>query len=111
MEESFKTWMNNIEVQLTSNLGWPAWALRTIVILVFLVLVTAVVQSLFDTESRLAKKDGTHSQKTWEFRFFQCQYLTVFLIIMLADWLQGTNMYTLYSVQLLMVLLADCYAR
>eukprot|EP00597_Dinobryon_sp_UTEXLB2267_P001631 CAMPEP_0170080960 /NCGR_PEP_ID=MMETSP0019_2-20121128/16952_1 /TAXON_ID=98059 /ORGANISM="Dinobryon sp., Strain UTEXLB2267" /LENGTH=415 /DNA_ID=CAMNT_0010295161 /DNA_START=193 /DNA_END=1440 /DNA_ORIENTATION=- len=31
------------------------------------------------------------------FRLFQVQYLTVYLIIMLADWLQGTNMYTLYS--------------
>jgi MFS family permease len=31
------------------------------------------------------------------FRLFQTQYLTVYLTIMLADWLQGTNMYTLYS--------------
>jgi hypothetical protein len=32
------------------------------------------------------------------FRLFQVQYLTVYLIIMCADWLQGTNMYTLYAV-------------
>jgi MFS family permease len=34
---------------------------------------------------------------TTEFRLFQLQYLGVYLTIMLADWLQGTNMYTLYS--------------
>jgi hypothetical protein len=33
-----------------------------------------------------------------EFRRFQAHYLTAFLVVMLADWLQGTNMYTLYSV-------------
>lgn len=32
-----------------------------------------------------------------EFRSFQRQYLTVYAIIMMADWFQGTNMYTLYA--------------
>jgi hypothetical protein len=40
---------------------------------------------------------GEHSVQRKEFRRFQISYLTVFLITMLADWLQGTNMYTLYS--------------
>eukprot|EP00392_Amoebophrya_sp_AT5.2_P000281 g281.t1 len=31
------------------------------------------------------------------FKTFQAQYLVVYLTIMLADWLQGTNMYTLYE--------------
>ncbi|CAD7933645.1 unnamed protein product [Amoebophrya sp. A120] len=31
------------------------------------------------------------------FRTFQLKYLSVYLTIMLADWLQGTNMYTLYE--------------
>ena len=31
------------------------------------------------------------------FKAFQREYLVVYLVIMLADWLQGTNMYTLYS--------------
>jgi len=31
------------------------------------------------------------------FRAFQRQYLVVYVIIMTADWLQGTNMYTLYQ--------------
>lgn len=28
---------------------------------------------------------------------FQWSYLSVYLTVMLADWLQGTNMYTLYQ--------------
>ena len=35
--------------------------------------------------------------KASEFNAFQREYLAVYLVIMLADWLQGTNMYTLYS--------------
>lgn len=31
------------------------------------------------------------------FKSFQYKYLRVYLILMLADWLQGTNMYTLYQ--------------
>eukprot|EP00629_Pelagomonadales_sp_RCC1024_P015224 CAMPEP_0119268788 /NCGR_PEP_ID=MMETSP1329-20130426/6451_1 /TAXON_ID=114041 /ORGANISM="Genus nov. species nov., Strain RCC1024" /LENGTH=353 /DNA_ID=CAMNT_0007268771 /DNA_START=128 /DNA_END=1185 /DNA_ORIENTATION=+ len=35
--------------------------------------------------------------KAATFGAFQREYLAVYLTIMLADWLQGTNMYTLYS--------------
>ena len=31
------------------------------------------------------------------FKSFQWAYLTVYLIIMMADWLQGPNMWTLYA--------------
>merc|ERR1719247_3659010 len=31
-----------------------------------------------------------------EFRAFRNRYLVVYCVVMLADWLQGTNMYTLY---------------
>jgi MFS transporter, MFS domain-containing protein family, molybdate-anion transporter len=36
-------------------------------------------------------------KKLAKFRLFQIQYLSVYFIVMLADWLQGTNMYTLYA--------------
>merc|ERR1719343_1708957 len=49
---------------------WPAWAFRTFV-------------SLAGFTSCV--------------RAFQRQYLVVYVIIMTADWLQGTNMYTLYQ--------------
>jgi len=32
-----------------------------------------------------------------QFKWFQAQYLAAYLLIMLADWLQGTHMYTLYT--------------
>ena len=44
------------------------------------------------TERKAANSDQRRS-----FRRFQVSYLLVYLITMLADWLQGTNMYTLYS--------------
>ena len=31
-----------------------------------------------------------------DFNHFRRQYITVYLFIMLADWMQGTHMYTLY---------------
>lgn len=37
-----------------------------------------------------------HHEKVGEFHAFRRQYLVVFAIIMLADWMQGTHMYTLY---------------
>merc|ERR1719191_654968 len=49
---------------------------------------------------RDTEKGGSDSKPTGakvpEFRKFQRQYLTVYAIIMMADWFQGTNMYTLY---------------
>ena len=36
--------------------------------------------------------------KVSEFNAFQREYLAVYFVIMLADWLQGTNMYTLYLI-------------
>lgn len=54
--------------------------------------------------------DGQSSvQISREFRLFQVQYLTVYLIIMCADWLQGTNMYTLYAVSIVLICYYICY--
>jgi len=36
------------------------------------------------------------SKKHKEFNAFRRQYMIVYLVIMLADWMQGTHMYTLY---------------
>ncbi len=98
--ESILSEMVILENVLIGRLGWPSWALRTIATLTILVSLTGVLQLLVDVPSTSdTNSNGTkHKQITWEFRLFQLQYLTVFLIIMLADWLQGTNMYTLYSV-------------
>jgi hypothetical protein len=38
-----------------------------------------------------------HGIRPAEFKRFQNQWLRVYLLTMLADWLQGTHMYTLYT--------------
>lgn len=76
---------------------WPAWALNTFLGLAGFTSVVAVIQMVRDRghdESNDAKPTGEQAPK---FRSFQRQYLLVYAIIMMADWFQGTNMYTLYS--------------
>lgn len=75
---------------------WPAWAIRTFLIL-------AGITSLVALGERTLSKDGKEGSskpsgdKLPAFRAFQRQYLLVYSIVMMADWLQGTNMYTLYQ--------------
>jgi len=69
--------------------GWPLWAVSSLGVLIFLcLLVQCSVVSETSTSGR--------PQKTAAFKSFQNNYLFVYLVIFLADWLQGTNMYTLY---------------
>lgn len=87
---------------------WPPYATRTFGILVILCLFAVPFLSGDSEAPKEKKKDGDSSptkelskeekalQKS-AFRRFQLSYLTVYLITMLADWLQGTNMYTLYA--------------
>jgi hypothetical protein len=79
-------------------LGWPAWALSIIAVLSLIIAALSIVQTISASSVAVDAKHAKSSKKTTEFRWFQLQYLGVYLIIMLADWLQGTNMYTLYSV-------------
>ena len=98
--------IGNIENAVVTRVGWPLWALRTVEVLVSLILLvgSADLFSYRSSEKKSNDKiDSTssaeqplHASVTLGFRAFQVQYLSVFFIIMLADWLQGTNMYTLY---------------
>lgn len=83
---------------MSQLLGWPAWALWIIVALSVLICLMSVIQSIFGISGGTSSTEVSSKRKTTEFRLFQLQYLGVYLTIMLADWLQGTNMYTLYSV-------------
>ena len=84
---------------------WPIWITRTIIILCTILSIIGISQisqifsylSMILTEG-LFSNTSKHEQNSWKFRRFQLSYLTVYLLIMLADWLQGTNMYTLYTV-------------
>jgi Sugar-tranasporters, 12 TM len=81
------------------------WACRTVEGLVAIVAVISTLQLVLgnsdnsDSQSSSSKSSSDKSARpTTEFRWFQLQYLSVYLVIMMADWLQGTNMYTLYKV-------------
>ena len=82
--------------ELAKYLSWPIWALETIIVLLAIIVVVSLAQNLFFYEKTTSKGDKVKIPKG--FRLFQLSYLSPFLVIMLADWLQGTNMYTLYSV-------------
>jgi MFS family permease len=75
---------------------WPAWALRSFVAL------AGLTSCVWGLQWRLSgNEDGSAAKPSGEklpaFRAFQRQYLLVYVIIQTADWLQGTNMYTLYQ--------------
>ena len=98
--------------------GWPAWAVSLFgglsLALVVLTLVrkhceepekadekkpddAAVATKKVNGEKEKKSDSETSMSQRRAFHGLQRDYLVVYLIIMLADWLQGTNMYTLYS--------------
>ena len=70
------------------------------IILVIVMGLTAMTPSSSDDEKE--KSNGTDDTEKSsqelesEFSSFRRQYLGVYMVIMLADWMQGTHMYTLY---------------
>merc|ERR1719446_1785217 len=80
---------------------WPTWAINSFVVALGTTLTVAAVQyftsSGSDASSSKESDEKPSGDKVPAFRAFQRQYLIVYYIIMLADWLQGTNMYTLYK--------------
>jgi MFS family permease len=74
--------------------NWPAWAIRTFVgMAAFTLGIYGFSLKRAGAEGETQKPSG---KKLGDFRAFQRQFLIVYCIIMTADWLQGTNMYTLY---------------
>merc|ERR1711937_205128 len=62
-----------------------------------------VTQYLYKTEDEItssSKQDSSDEQSKValkdQFDVFRRKYILVYLVIMLADWMQGTHMYTLY---------------
>lgn len=89
-----------LEEQLILTLKWPQWALRLIASLSVLVITTGIFQQQIDGEKIVGDSSSKKRSNSRAFHLFQLQYLSVYLITMLADWLQGTNMYTLYTVRM-----------
>jgi len=98
-------WLIKREREFITSLGYKSsylWALRTIEALTLVIALVAGAQFVAEGSKPPSTVDTSGKQKkgrkvTINFRLFQAQYLSVYLVVMLADWLQGTNMYTLYS--------------
>ena len=88
----------SFERSLILAFGWPEWALRTIEILTVVVVILAIVEyGVAGSASTKKCASSLDPKRNASFHLFQLQYLSVYFTVMLADWLQGTNMYTLYS--------------
>lgn len=84
---------------------WPEWAvslLFTMTTALSFTLITNYFYTPGDEEESIAEKKllntahKSHQTLHAEFNTFRRSYLSVYLVIMLADWMQGTHMYTLY---------------
>lgn len=86
---------------------WPEWAMNLLSIMSVLLVITYFISMRFtpededeDVSNVSTKKDekgkSDHGALHKDFDKFRRKYLIVYLIIMLADWMQGTHMYTLY---------------
>jgi len=81
---------------------WPEWALDVLLVMTLLLVVISIATQFFytqddaTTEGRKTQSDDNDDSLKKEFEGFRRKYITVYLVIMLADWMQGTHMYTLY---------------
>jgi len=79
---------------------WPEWALDVLLVMSALLVAAIIFSSFFtseeEKESVSIEVDHANKEKVKEFNKFRRQYMAVYLVIMLADWMQGTHMYTLY---------------
>lgn len=95
---------NPIGVLIKSSLpDWPEWAMNLLIGMAGCLIATYTLSIFFTPEDEAVS--GTTSGKKEinadkelhkKFHVFRRKYLIVYLIIMLADWMQGTHMYTLY---------------
>ena len=80
------------------------WAVAVFLCLSTTALVFALARTLVDRRSAAAAAAASSHKaavasraRDAEFARFQRSYLCVYVVIMLADWMQGTHMYTLYT--------------
>jgi len=87
---------------------WPRWAIHLLFIMSGLLALVFLISRLFTPEDEKnlngdgKKEEATNGDRKSlkalheEFNSFRREYIAVYLVIMLADWMQGTHMYTLY---------------
>ena len=77
--------------------SWPIDLLNVFCVLALVLGALSALKALRTASDTSEGITAADAKKLATFSGFQREYLAVYLIIMLADWLQGTNMYTLYS--------------
>jgi MFS family permease len=80
---------------------WPSWAMNLMLIMAYLLGLVIYGTSGggsddADSSSNQQQEQQQQQDKRATFYAFRRKYLAVYVVIMLADWMQGTHMYTLY---------------
>lgn len=83
---------------------WPAWAMNLMMIMASLLGLTIYSTAGMTTDTNFGaapttqsrEEEGKETKRKNEFDVFRHKYIIVYLVVMLADWMQGTHMYTLY---------------
>lgn len=69
---------------------WPGWALDVLLLMSALLIFTVTVLSFYRSDGANTSRHSDakkHGEKHLEFDKFRKQYLAVYLVIMLADWM------------------------
>ncbi|KAL4096160.1 hypothetical protein PRIC1_009524 [Phytophthora ramorum] len=82
-------------MEASSAFQWPIWASASCVGLLVCLLSLHLIEKLVATQKLMQK--ATKSAGDEAFAHFQREYLLVYGLVMFADWLQGTHMYSLYQ--------------
>ena len=90
----------NAGAWLTEWAAGREWAVQSFVALSGVALLSVVLGQRLKGAAAATDTKASAAMKR-EFHSFQRSYLGVFVVVMLADWLQGTHMYTLYDVRML----------
>ncbi|KAF1335607.1 Major facilitator superfamily, partial [Globisporangium splendens] len=94
---------------LWNEFRWPPWASTSCVALILVLLLLHTADRFVSSRTKSAKEkrngsDGAatspdkYAHDAAAFERFRWQYLTVYFLVMFADWLQGTHMYSLYQI-------------
>jgi len=82
---------------------WPGWAVNLMLFMGILLLATLHLTRIYgpkdieeEPKSNGVSKRHEKLELHQQFNSFRYKYLAVYSVIMLADWMQGTHMYTLY---------------
>ncbi|ETP38042.1 hypothetical protein, variant [Phytophthora nicotianae P10297] len=85
---------------LANAFQWPVWASSCCLGLLMCLLSLHIIEKLFVVQRSSQKLSNAQPKTTMvnvTFAHFQQQYLVVYGLVMFADWLQGTHMYSLYQ--------------